>query len=166
MKKVKIVAMVVLMLFVAACNSGQVNTSKMALSNEEKQEIISEVMAVSSKWIDDNNAMNPDRAIEFWSTSPNLRFAEFGEFFVNRDSIHSTLKSYYDYTRNMDVKWLSRDVRPIAKNIALLSGKFQFKMVFNNGEVFEGINAFTATMIKEEGKWSLIQGHESTKFPE
>ncbi|WP_321372271.1 nuclear transport factor 2 family protein [uncultured Draconibacterium sp.] len=166
MKNIKIIAIAVLMVITTACNSNQVNSREEILSSEEKENIISEVMAVSSKWIADNNAMDPDRAIEFWSTSPDLRFAEFGEFFVNRDSIHSTLKSYYDFTRNMDVKWLSRDVRPIAQNIALLSGKFQFKMEFDNDEVFEGINAFTATMIKEEGKWSLIQGHESTKLPE
>ncbi|MDX8338869.1 nuclear transport factor 2 family protein [Draconibacterium sp. IB214405] len=146
----------------AACTS----TTEKALTQSERENIIAEVMAVSSKWIDDNNAMDPDRAIQFWSTSPDLKFAEFGEFFPNRDSIHSTLHSYYDYARSMDVKWLARDVRPLDKNVALLSGKFQFNLVFENDEVAEGINAFTGTFLKEDGKWRLIQGHESTKFPE
>ncbi|KJF45586.1 nuclear transport factor 2 family protein [Draconibacterium sediminis] len=166
MKNLRIISILSFILFVTACNSPQVKTDDGTLNDQEKETIIAEVMAVSSKWIDDNNAMDPDRAIEFWSTSDDLRFAEFGDFFANRDSIHSTLKNYYASSRSMDVKWLSRDVRPLAKKIALLSGKFKFKLEFQNDTVFEGINAFTATMIKEEGKWSLIQGHESTKMPE
>lgn len=166
MKNIRIIAIFTLVIIIAACNTHHENSGELVLNDEEREIIITEVMAVSSKWIDDNNAMDPDRAVEFWSTSPDLRFAELGEFFANRDSIHATLKNYYDFTRSMDVRWLSRDVRPVAKNIALLSGKFHYKLVFENDDIFEGTNAFTGTLMKNNGKWSLIQGHESTKLQE
>jgi hypothetical protein len=139
------------------------NQSHAPLTQEEKNAITSEIMTVSNQWIDDNKNMDADAAIRFWSTSPELRFAENGEFFANRDSIQSTLHNYYAQTTSMNVKWLDRDVRVLTKSIALMAGKFQFNIVFGDESNWQGTNAFTGVFIKENEKWSLIQGHESTQ---
>lgn len=139
------------------------NQNNVPLTQEEKKEITSEIMAVSNQWIADNNNMDADAAIQFWSTSPELRFAENGEFFANRDSIHSTLKNFYANTESMNVKWLNRQVQSLNNSTALMSGKFQFNLEFKDGSSWQGTNAFTGVFIKENEKWSLIQGHESVK---
>ena len=139
------------------------NNSKAPLTQEEKNAITAEIMAVSDQWITDNKNMDADAAIHFWSTSPELQFAENGEFFANRDSMLLFLRGVYSQTSSMDVKWLNREVQPLTHSIALMSGKFQFKLGFKDGSSWQGTNAFTGVFIKENEKWSLIQGHESTK---
>lgn len=156
--KSKILILLIALFGVFSCR----NQSKM-LTQEEKDAIKSEIMTISDQWITDNNNMDADAAIHFWSTSPELRFAENGDFFANRDSIHSTLKNFYANTESMDVKWLNRDIRPLTSSIALMSGEFQFNLRFKDGSSWQGTNAFTGVFINEINKWSLIQGHESVK---
>jgi hypothetical protein len=157
--KPKILILLLVLFSVFSCT----DISNAPLNQEEKNAITSEIMTVSNQWIDDNKNMDADAAIRFWSTSPELRFAENGEFFANRDSIQSTLHNYYAQTTSMNVKWLDRDVRVLTKSIALMAGKFQFNIVFGNESNWQGTNAFTGVFIKENEKWSLIQGHESTQ---
>ena len=157
--KPKILILLLVLFGVFSCT----DISNAPLNQEEKNAITSEIMTVSNQWIDDNKNMDADAAIRFWSTSPELRFAENGEFFANRDSIQSTLHNYYAQTTSMNVKWLDRDVRVLTKSIALMAGKFQFNIVFGDESNWQGTNAFTGVFIKENEKWSLIQGHESTQ---
>ena len=158
---------VLLVLFLVGALQACTNQAEQAKSNQLtenlKRQISNEIMEVSNQWIEDNKALNADKAINFWSTSPELRFAENGEFFVNRDSIHSTLKNFYLNTRSMNVEWLNRDIKPLSVSTAMISGEFQFKLEFKDGSNWHGTNAFTGVFIKENEKWSLIQGHESVK---
>ena len=153
-------AIFVLIIF-KACTKPQTPHNK--LTPEEITGITSEIIAVSDQWITDNKNMDADAAIQFWSTSPKMRFAENGEFFANRDSVLSTVRHFYTQTSSMDVKWLNREVLPLTKTLALLSGNFHFKLGFKDESTWEGTNAFTGVFIHENGKWSLIQAHESVQ---
>lgn len=158
---------VLLVLFLVGVLHSCTNQAKQAKSNQLtenlKSQISNEIMEVSNQWIKDNKALNADKAINFWSTSPELRFAENGEFFANRDSIHSTLIDFYLNTSSMNVEWLNRDIIPLSVSTAMMSGEFKFKLEFKDGSNWQGTNAFTGVFTKENEKWSLVQGHESVK---
>lgn len=132
-----------------------------SLSADQKSVLVKEIMEFTDNWARNNMNRDADKVIEFWSESPDLRFAENGIFFTNLDSIHSFLKGFYANTKAMEVEWKERFVLPIKEDVACLSGFFRFRATFNSGEIFEGVNAFTAVFTKKEGKWSVINGHES-----
>ncbi|MFZ5941212.1 MAG: nuclear transport factor 2 family protein [Bacteroidota bacterium] len=154
--------LIALSVFNACSNQPEIKWQSQ-LSQDEKDIISKEIIEVSNKWINDNNDMNPDHIITFWSKSPDLRFAENGVFFANLDSMHSTLKNIYSNTASMNVEWLNRDIIPISNYIALMSGEFKFKLEFKDGSNWEDTIAFTGVFTKENKQWNLIQGHESSK---
>lgn len=136
---------------------------ELTLERSLKSKIEHEIIELTDKWIEDNRQMSAEKAINYWSTSPQMRFVENGHQFTNRQHVFETLSNYYSRTTSMDIKWLNREVIPLCSDAALLTGVFQFKLTFKNDEVFEGINAFTGVYLLENDKWALIQGHESTK---
>jgi len=135
-------------------------------NKQMKNQISSEIMEVSNQWINGNKNLNADKAIQFWSNSPDLRFAENGQFFANRDSIYATLNNYYSITNTLNVEWLNRKISPLSNSTALMSGEFHFSLNFKDGSSWQGTNAFTGVFIKENGEWSLIQGQETTRTNE
>ena len=140
-------------------------TSKTAtdLTNQEKQNITDGIMDLTTNWANTNNNMDADKAIQFWDSSSELMYAENGEFFPNRDSIYSFLKSFYQTTTSMQVKWEHRVVIPLSISAASMSGYFHAKALFKSGDKFEVNSMFTGVFIKKNNNWVLIQGHESYK---
>jgi len=149
-----------------SCTNKAEQTSSNQLSEQMKNQISSEIMEVSNQWINGNKNLNADKAIQFWSNSPDLRFAENGQFFANRDSIYATLNNYYSITNTLNVEWLNRKISPLSNSTALMSGEFHFRLNFKDGSSWQGTNAFTGVFIKENGEWSLIQGQETTRTNE
>jgi hypothetical protein len=90
-------------------------------------------------------------------------FAENGEFFPNRDSIYSFLKSFYQSTTSMDLQWKQRVVVPLSLNSASMAGYFHAIAKFKEGDPFEINSMFTGTFVRKDNKWVLIQGQESYK---
>ncbi|MBN1790412.1 MAG: nuclear transport factor 2 family protein [Bacteroidales bacterium] len=128
---------------------------------EQKALVTNEIMEVSDKWVQNNIHKNPDSIVTFWSNSPDMYFAEDGVFFDNRETIHSFLTGFYENTDTMHVEWLERRINPISDEVASLAGKFRFRAKFKSGDVHEGKVAFTAVFTRENGAWSIINGHES-----
>lgn len=139
------------------------HTTESEFSEEQKEVIKSEILDVTTKWVNDNIKMSPDDIIEFWDYSSDLMFAENGEFFPNRDSIYNYLKGFYSQTKSMNVEWKERIVIPLSPSSATMSGSFHAKAVFNSGESFEVQPIFTGVFIKKNDKWVLVHGHESFK---
>lgn len=131
------------------------------LTSAQQSVIVKEIMDLTDTWARNNINMDADKVIKFWDVSPDLRFAENGIFFANLDSMYAFLKGFYTNTTNMEVEWKERFVLPIRNDVACMSGIFRFKATFKSGDVFEGQTAFTALFIKKEGKWAVINGHES-----
>ncbi len=133
------------------------------LSADSKASITNEIMALTTNWANAHNSMDPDKAIELWDSSPDLMFAENGEFFPNRDSIYSFLKSFYSTTTSMDVQWKQRVVVPLSLNSASMAGYFHAIAKFKEGDPFEINSMFTGIFVRKNNKWVLIQGQESYK---
>lgn len=159
--KTKLILSVILIVLISCQREANKNMQNCSVNKEDSIRIVQEIIKTSDVWAEANINMNPDKAVEFWSSSPELKYAENGEFFANKDSIHSVLRNYYKQTKSMDVEWLYRTVLPLTTNLAAMSGSFHFKLQFTSGEIFEDTTAFTSLFIKKNNNWSLIQGHES-----
>lgn len=133
------------------------------LSADSKTAITNEIMDLTTNWASAHSSMDPDKAIELWDSSPDLMFAENGEFFPNRDSIYSFLKSFYQSTTSMDLQWKQRVVVPLSLNSASMAGYFHAIAKFREGDPFEINSMFTGTFVRKNNKWVLIQGQESYK---
>lgn len=163
MKKNNLLLGLFIVVVLQSCTNQTEQSSSNQLTEQMKNQISSEIMEVSNQWISGNNNMDADKAIKFWSKSPELRFAENGRFFANRDSLYATLNYYYSIANALNAEWLDRKIRPISNSTALMSGEFHFKMNLKDGSNWQGTNAFTGVFIKENGEWSLIQGQETTQ---
>jgi hypothetical protein len=133
------------------------------LSVNSKATITNEIMDLTTNWANAHNSMDPDKAIELWDSSPDLMFAENGEYFPNRDSIYSFLKSFYQSTTSMDVQWKQRIVVPLSLNSASMAGYFHASAKFKVGDPFEINSMFVGVFVRKNNKWVLIQGQESYK---
>ena len=136
---------------------------KTELSEEQKSSITNEIMELTTNWANAHNNMDADGAIELWDSSPDLMFAENGEFFPSRDSIYNYLKGFYELTTSMDVKWKQRVIIPLSQNSASMSGYFHAHAVFASGDIFDINSMFTGIFIKKNNEWVLVHGHESFK---
>jgi hypothetical protein len=159
--KTKLILSVILIAMISCQSETSRNIKNCSVNKDDSIRIVQEIIKISDVWAEANINMNPDKAVEFWSSSPDLKYAENGAFFVNKDSIHSVLRNYYRQTKSMNVEWLYRTVLPLTNNLAAMSGSFHFKLQFISGEIFEDTTAFTSLFINQNNNWSLIQGHES-----
>jgi hypothetical protein len=131
------------------------------LTDSEKEQVKTEIMELTTHWATANSNMDAASASEFWLQSPDMCHVENGVYFKNYDSVYAFLKNFYLNTDSMHVAWKERTILPLTREIALLKGFFNFRAVFKSGDVFEGEPAFTCVFVKRDGKWALIQGHES-----
>jgi len=161
--KTRILLSVILITMISCQREANKNMQNCSVNKDDSIRIVQEIIKTSDVWAEANINMNPDKAVEFWSSSPDLKYAENGAFFANKDSIHSVLRNYYKQTKSMDVEWLHRTVLPLTNKLAAMSGSFHFKLQFISGEIFEDTTAFTSLFIKKNDNWALIQGHESFK---
>jgi hypothetical protein len=159
--KTRFILSIIIIVVISCQNETNKNIQNCSINREDSIMIVQEIIKTSDVWAEANINMNPDKAVEFWSSSPDLKYAENGAFFANKDSIHSVLRNYYRQTKSMNVEWLHRTVLPLTTNLAAMSGSFHFKLQFIGGEIFEDTTAFTSLFIKKNNNWSLIQGHES-----
>jgi hypothetical protein len=131
------------------------------LSAEQKTAITNEILDLTTNWVNANDSMSADKAIQLWDSTSDLRFAENGEFFANRDSIYSFLKGFYSNTTSMEIRWLDREVIPLSMNAATMSGSFHFKAMFRGDGSHEDTVMYTGVFVRKDNKWVLINGHES-----
>lgn len=132
-----------------SCTNKAEQTSSNQLSEQMKNQISSEIIEVSNQWINGNKNLNADKAIQFWSNSPDLRFAENGQFFANRDSIYATLNNYYSITNTLNVEWLNRKISPLSNSTALMS-KTGFIRSSLSYLIFKNSGIFTAYLSNEK----------------
>ena len=154
---------VILIVMISCQREANKNIQNCSVSKDDSIRIVQEILKTSDEWAEANSNKNVDNAIEFWDSSTDMKYAENGLFFANRDSIHSVIKNYYKQTKSMNVEWLQRTVMPLTTNLAAMSGSFHFKLQFMNDEILEDTTAFTGLFIKKNDNWTLIQGHESFK---
>jgi hypothetical protein len=161
--KIRLFLSVILIVMISCQREANKNIQNCSINKDDSLRIVQEIIKTSDVWAEANTNKNADKAIEFWDSSPDLKYAENGEFFANKDSIHSVINNYYKQTKSMNVEWLQRTVLPLTTNLAAMSGSFHFKLQFINDEVIEDTTVFTSLFIKKNNNWSLIQGHESFK---
>jgi len=161
--KTRLILSVILIAFISCQREAKKNIQNCSFNKEDSIRIVQEIIKTSDVWAEANSNKNADNAIEFWDSSTDMKYAENGVFFANRDSIHSVIKNYYKQTKSLNVEWLQRTVMPLATNLAAMSGSFHFKLQFMNDEILEDTTAFTGLFIKNNNNWSLLQGHESFK---
>jgi hypothetical protein len=161
--KIRLFLSVIFIVMISCQREANKNIQNCSINKDDSLRIVQEIIKTSDVWAEANTNKNADKAIEFWDSSPDLKYAENGEFFANKDSIHSVIKNYYKQTKSMNVEWLQRTVLPLTTNLASMSGSFHFKLQFINDEVIEDTTVFTSLFIKKNNNWSLIQGHESFK---
>ncbi|MBN2613459.1 MAG: nuclear transport factor 2 family protein [Bacteroidales bacterium] len=118
-------------------------------------------MEHTTNWASANSDKDAATVSEFWLQSPDMCHVENGVYFKNFDSISFFLHNFYAHTDSMNVIWTERTILPLTNDIALMKGFFHFRAVFRSGDVFEGEPAFTGVFVRKEGKWALLQGHES-----
>jgi len=159
--KTRLILSFMLIVLISCQREANKNMQSCSVNKDDSIRIVQEIIKTSDVWAEANINMNPEKAVEFWSSSSDLKYAENGAFFANKDSIHSVLRNYYRQTKSMNVEWLHRTVLPLTPNLAAMSGSFHFKLQFISGEIFEDTTAFTSLFVKKNDNWSLIQGHES-----
>ena len=168
MKKINLLPILLILVSVClsqSCKTDTPNTGNFSddLTQQEKDLVTSEIIALTDNWINAHNNMNADKASELWDNSSDLMFAENGEFFPNWNSIHDYLLNFYTTTDSMKVKWEQRVVVPLSLNSASMSGYFHAIANFKSGESFDINSMFTGVFVKKDNKWVLIHGHESVK---
>ncbi len=168
MKNLSILTGLFILLVFLTCTSCKNNDQKIGiysndLSADSKTAITNEIMDLTTNWANAHSSMDPDKAIELWDSSTDLMFAENGEFFPNRDSIYSFLKSFYNSTISMDLQWKQRVVVPLSLNSASMAGYFHAIAKFKEGDPYEINSMFTGVFVRKNNKWVLIQGQESYK---
>jgi hypothetical protein len=144
-------------LVITACTKPQ----PVGLTDTDKEQIRIEILELTTQWAMDNSKMDAAAASEFWADSPEMCHAENGIFFTNPDTVYGYLNNFYSNTDSMHVVWTERIISPLTNDIALMKGFFHFRAVFKSGDMFEGEPAFTGVFVRKEGKWALLQGHES-----
>jgi hypothetical protein len=140
-----------------------VNTPSFAMAEEESYFIRNEIIHITDIWAEHNKAMNAQGCSELWLDSPELRHAENGEFFRSFGAILKFLEQTFEKSEAMFFEWRKREVQPLTKDIALFSGRFKFHLNFNDNGIWKGDMAMTATFVKRNGNWKIINGHESSR---
>jgi len=153
------------LLFVLSCSqeSGKRNQN-CCLANDDSLKIVKEIFAVSDNWAFANINMDAEKAAEFWDSSSNFLFVENGEQILNWDSLFYGIKNWYSQPLDsIELRWEERKVIPLTHEAATLFCKFYFRARFKTGELYHSRAFITALFVKKDGKWKLMQGHESYK---
>lgn len=115
-------------------------------------------------WVDAYVKMDPDRAAQFWDASPQMMYAENGEKYANWDPIHSAIKGMFSRPmETLEFKFEQKDKVPLSHNSAHFFISLDMSAKLKSGQVFRVRGFSTALLVKKNGTWKILLGHESWK---
>lgn len=149
------------MFLFANCKIDQENQQE--LTNDQISLINSEIMTVTDNWGAANNAHDVNGSRAIWLNSKDFRLAENGNFFANYDSLSNYLDRAFAASDTLKFKWITREIFPLTQDLACFAATYEFSLKFKDGNKWGGTNALTATFIKGNSGWKVLNGQESTK---
>lgn len=156
------VLLIPIMLF--GCQQQRAKESNPDVLTPEKIAVINdEILEVTTNWSNACVAMNVNEIVNLWHNSQDLRVAENGLFFNSYDDIKEFINYAFGKCEEMNHEWLNREIQILTPEIALFNGRFDFHLHFKEEPDWQGISAMTATFIKRDGQWKIINSHESTE---
>lgn len=133
-----------------------------SMTQDEMQHVEAAILQVTSDWAQANCDRDPERMMQMFRNSEELRFSENGAIFPSFQVYQAFVKTFYRTTTDMHLEWKRRDILPISSNAAVMTGVFEYRAVQDSGEIFSGRNAFTGIFLRRSRSWQLVHGHESS----
>jgi len=148
-----------------SCQKADQASDAWHLTGKDSASVINEVSAAIDAWADSYTKMDPEKVAQFWDSSPQMMYAENGEKYANWDSIRSAIKGIY--ARPVDsviVAFGGKTIVPLSHSSAHVFMPFDFKVGFKPSRLFQTKGFLTALLVKENGAWRILVGHESWKL--
>lgn len=92
-------------------------------------------------------------------------FAESGTLYPSRDSLTSQVRGFVAGIRGLDVGWEQVHVTVLAADAGVVSGTFHENVVDKAGKTTKLHGAWTGVYQRRDGKWGIVQAHESYATP-
>ena len=130
------------------------------LSGPERQIIEAELMLKTDDFVQANRDKDVPRILAGFWDHEEFRWPEEG---VVKDygAIKRHLNDWYSDCARMEIDWKSREFLVISREVASLTGVFAIEATNGSGEVTSASVVMTALLVKMDGKWIFVQGHES-----
>jgi ketosteroid isomerase-like protein len=155
---------IAMLLIFASCQKPEKASDTLFLTGIDSANVTKEISAATDAWLDAYLKMDPDKAAQFWDSSPQMMYAENGEKFANWDSIHAAIKGIYiTPVESMDLNFQPRDILPLSYNTAHVFMPLYFRVKYKSGQLFQGKGFQTLLVVKKSGTWKILRGHESWK---
>jgi hypothetical protein len=135
-----------------------------SLTPAQVSSIESEIIKATDDWGNASKSLDINGSAALWLNSKDFRLAENGVYFASYDSLFAFLGKSFATSDSLSFNWIKREVFPLTPGIACFAGSFNFSLHFKDGSKWKGTNALTATFIRKDGSWKVINGHESTKL--
>lgn len=156
-------SLMVLLGVILSCCTPEKNKQTEGLTAEQTSSITKEIIQVTDNWGNAAKAHDIPGSKLIWSNSGDFRFAENGELFLGYNSLSDYMDKAYSAIESIKFSWTNREVFPLTPNIACFAATYDFTLTFKDGSNQTATNAFTATFLKSDSGWKVINGHESTK---
>jgi ketosteroid isomerase-like protein len=92
-------------------------------------------------------------------------FADGGMLYPSADSLASQVHSFVAGIRSLDVGWEQLHVTVLALDAGVVTGTFHENVVDKAGKTMKLHGAWTGVYQRRDGKWRIVQGHESFTNP-
>lgn len=102
-----------------------------------------------------------DASVFIDQIATNEAFAETGALYPSRDSIIATVRGFVAGIRSLEVGWDQVHVTVLAPDAAVITGTFHESFVDKAGKATKLHGAWTGVYQRRDGKWGIVQGHES-----
>ena len=159
-----LIALSAMLFLLSSCQKTDRANDMWYLTGIDSTTVVKEVLAATDAWAEANIKMDADKSADFFDSSSLMMFAENGAQYANWDSLRSAIRAWYAQPLDsVECKWQERSVLPLSQKAADLFGRLYFRAQFKSGASYESKSFQTWLLIKQDGKWKILRGHESYK---
>jgi len=153
----------VAILFQFSCQTKVGINPDCALTASDSTNIINAVLSATESFANANNQLNAKGVINFWCyNDPDFIIFENSTIHPSGEILEKGVTEFYAAgIDSTSLNWTKRDVIPLSKEFAQLTGEYNFYLKLNSGDV-QNVHVFYSALFKEiTGNWKALRVHES-----
>lgn len=144
------------MLLLLACQKQEA-----PLTDEQKNQIADSARQVVQKVLDFSNNLDFNSALQAYSSDPDARYVENGTVFASLDAMRTAYEQMAPTLEVIENKVDSWDMIVLSKEAVLMTVPIHFKIKAKGLAEYNGQYVWSGVVQKRNGKWTIIQTHES-----
>ena len=153
----------VAILFQFSCQTKVGINPDCALTASDSTNIINAVLSATESFANTNNQLDAKGVINFWSyNDPDFIIVENSTIHPSGEILAKGVTEFYAAgIDSTSLNWTKRDVIPLSKEYAHLTGEYNFYLKLKTGDVKNVHVLYSALFKKIDGNWKALRVHES-----